>query len=363
MRFALPITILALSSAAFAQNNRHLFYTDEDTTANRFLNRVSAATRINAATTVDVELLADVSSAQFRGVGSADTTTCSLTGQVYVVQDSTMATQDFFRIIVRRPVAPDGLPDGTAAGVIAQSANIQLPPPQGAGPGIAWQFTSTWTTPVTVPCETGYFVGIVLLAGTAADNTTGWTSSAFAPGATPPTTSTGDNPRVPAPKWHACRVDQPAGTASRTTSQRTLAIVGITRAATLNIGNVDGTVGGYISYGLGGLYPNATRGDGLTARIEDGSNAGGLSLVFMTAGFFPGGIPIAGASGALWTNPGPLFLMGTGLVPAVAPFTSYVPLVPTGVLPAGASVTFFGVTVDLATFSVLRLTNAQLVNS
>ena len=367
MRNALPFTLLALSSALSAQDNRHLFYTDEDTSAARFLNRVSAATRVNGSTLADVEVMADVSSSQFRGVGSVDTTTCQLTGQVYVIQDQDRTTQDFFRIIVRRPVAPDGLPDGTAAGVIAGSGNIQLPASTGTG-AIAWQFTSTWATPVTVPCETGYFVGVVLLAApaaTPADFCYAWTSSAYAAGATPPTTGTGDNPRTPAPKWHACRVDQPAGTASRTTGQRTLAICGITRAATMNMANVDGSATGlgYISHGLGGLYPNAARGDGLTARVEDAGNPGGLVLVFMTGAFFPGGIPIGGASGALWTNPGPLLLMGNGILPAAAPFTTHVPVLPNNVLPGGVSVAFFAVTVDLATFSVLRLSNAQLVNS
>lgn len=359
MRFLSLITLLALAPAAAAQDNRHLFFPGEGPLPNRFLTGVNFATRIGGLNSVTVECLSDVSAGQFRGVGAVDNTTCNLTGQVYVVQDQVMTTQDFFRIIVRRAVAPDGLPDATATGVIAQSANLQLPPPQGTGPVIAWQFSTTWTTPVAVPCEAGYYVGIVLPAETVVGDTLlAQSANQFTAG--PP--AGGDNPRVPAPKFHSARVDQPAGTAARSTSARTLACVSLTRGATLNLGNVDPSGATYTSFGIGGLYPNSVRGDGLVARVEDASTPAGLVLVFMTPAFFPGGLAVPGASGALWTVPGPLFLMGVGALPGAAPFVATVPVVPNNALPAGVNVTLFGVTVD-ATFTVIRLTNATAVSS
>jgi hypothetical protein len=362
MRFAygsLSALIVTASLVAQIPNNRHLFFPGEDNTmAARFLTGVNAATRVGGANTGTVECFSDVSAAFFRGVGSASNTSCRLTGQVYVIQDQDQLTQDFFQIIVRRPVAPDGLPDATAAGIYAQSGNIQLPPPPGTG-GIAWQFTTTWApNPITIDCQNGYYVGVVLLPQVSAtDFTLTQTASAFAAG--PP--MTGDNPRVPAPKFHAARVDQPAAVASRSTSQRTLSIIALTDAATFNVGNLDG-VNGYKSYGIGGMYPSVARGDGLTIRVEDGSSPGGFVVVFMSNTFFPGGLSVAGVSGAVWTGVSPLFTMGVGAIAGATPFISEVVIAPPGTLAGvSGSVNLFALTIN-STFTTLRLTNAQAVS-
>jgi len=357
-------SVLAVHGVASAQNNRHLFWPQEDnSTATRFLSRVSAATRVGGSNAAEVECLSDVSAGAFRGVGSSTATSCTLTGQVYIVQDQDQTTGNPFKIVVRNPVAPDGLPDGSAAGVIAISGVLNTPVGTGTG-GIAWQFTTTWTTPVTVPCDTGYYVGVSLLPQlTATDYTLTWTASAFAPGTMPPTTNAGDNPRVPAPKWHACRVDQPAGTASRTTSQRTLSIVSLTDMPAMNIGNIDGTQSNYISYGIGGLYPAvkmAPRDDGLTVRVEDFTNAGGVAAVFLSTGFSPVGINVPGMAGALWVDPSTLILTALGPIPAAAPTVFEATMLPPGSIPAvRTTLTFTALTFGTAG---ARLSNAQSVS-
>lgn len=366
-QFLLFSSVLAFQALASAQsvNNRHLFWPEEGALPNRFFTRVSAATRVGGSNAAEVECLSDVSAAAFRGIGASDASTCRLTGQIYMVQDQDQTTGNPFKLVVRSAVAPDGLPDGTAAGAIAISGVLNTPIGSGTG-GIAWQFTSTWTTPVTVPCENGYYVGVSLLPQlSATDYTLTWTASTFAPGATPPSTSSGDNPRVPAPKWHACRVDQPAGTASRTTSQRTLSVMSLTDMPLLNIGNEDGSQGGYISFGIGGLYPAikaAPRDDGLVARVEDISNAGGVAAVFLSSSFLPGGINVGGIAGALWVNPATLINTAIGAIPAAAPEVFQATMLPPGSIPAsavGVTLTFTALTFGTAG---ARLSNAQAVS-
>jgi len=363
MRNALSalVSLLALQALAPAQNNRHFFYVEEGGLPNRFMTRVNAATRVGGVNTAEVECLTDLSAAAFRGIGSVNSTTCRVTGQVHIIQDADTSTGDPYHIILRQPVAPDGLPDGTNAGIIARSGVLNLP--VGAGGGGAWQITVTWQTPVQVPCETGFYLGVVLLPQTSStDYTLTQTASLFTPGATPPGTATGDNPRQPAPKFHAVRVDQPSGTAVRSTTQRTLTMIALTDAPTVNVGNVDNTVGGdYTSFGLGGLYPaikTGTRDDGLAVRIEDETNAGGVAAAFLSIGFLPGGFDVSGLSGAVWIDPTTLVLAAMGPIPAVTPCVFQTVMAPPGSIPAAAGVTL--------TFSALtfgngggRLANAQ----
>jgi len=360
MRIAFPtLSVVALASFALAQapNNRHLFFANEDnSTANRFLSQVNAATRVGGNSATDDEVLSDVSATPFRGVGASSNTACAIAGQVFIIQDQDQTTQDNFKILVRKSAAPDGLPDVTATGLYAISGNITLPPGTGTG-AIAWQYNLTWTTAVTVNCEAGYYVGLELLPGASATDFT-LIQTANAISGTAPAFA-GDNPRVPAPKFHAMRVLQPAGTATRSTSQRTLAIATLVNTPTLNLGNIDNTRGGYTCFGLGGLYPDTTRGDGLVARVEDGSVPGGIALVFLaTGGYVPGGIGVPGIAGGLWQLPN-YFMMGLGLVPATTPFVTQIQIAPALPPLPGAQLGFFALTAD-PTLTTVRLSNATV---
>jgi len=359
--FALCTTFLALQAfvPAQAQNNRHLFYVGEGPLPNRFFTGTNFSTRVGGSNAAEVECFSDLSASQFRGIGASSNTSCTVTGQFYVVQDNDSLTASPFRIILRSPVAPDGLPDGSAAGIIAVSGTLNTPI-SSPGPAVAWAFTSTWATPVAVPCETGFYLGVSLPPGaTATDVLVVHTASAINT-----TTLTGDNPRLPTPKWHAARVDQPAGTATRTTSQRTLAMVALTDQATLNIGNVDSTVGGgYTSFGIGGLYPavkstTSTRDDGLACRVEDETNVGGAASVFVSLGFLPGGVSFPGVSGALWVDPTTFINVANGAIPGATPAVFQTVMAPPGSIPPG-----FGLTVMFTAVTVgpggVRFTNAQ----
>lgn len=361
--FFILFSALALQGFVSAQNNRHLFWPEEGPPPSRFFTRVNFATRVGGSNAAEVECLSDVSAAGFRGIGASSNSSCTLTGQVYIVQDSDRSTGNPFTLVVRNAVAPDGLPDGSALGVIAMSGVINTP--AGGTGGVAWQFTSTWTTAIVVPCEAGYYVGMSLLPQlSATDYTLAWTASGFALGTTPPTDSTGDNPRLPTPKWHAVRVDQPAGTATRTTSARTLAIQSLTDMPVMNIGNVDGASFNYTSFGIGGLYPaikESLRDDGLAVRVEDFANAGGVAAVFLSTGFLPGGFNASGLAGAVWVDPTVLIMAALGPISPTAPELFMTTMLPPGSIPALNGMTF---TFTSLTFGGAggRLSNAQAVS-
>ena len=361
MRFLIPLLVLpSLALAQTPPNNRHLFYPGEGAAPNFFFAGSNIATRLGYGATQNVECYSDVSAAAFRGIGATAPGTCKLTGQFYVVQDGDRTTQNPFRLIVRKPVAPDGLPDTTAAGLLAQSNNLMTPIQTGTG-AIAWNITSTWLTPITVPCETGYYLGVEFLPET---STTDITSTH---GATTATTTTGDNPRLPAPKFHAVAVLQPSGTATRVTSALTAAIVSLTDMPTLNVANVDSTLANYKSYGIGGLYPavkSGTRDDGITLRVQDTGNPGGICGLFLSTGFHPGGIALGGGiTGVVWISPVGLIDVGGGAIGAAAPYTLEVGIAPPGTIPAiaGAKIAFTAVTTS-STLTNVRLTNAQMTS-
>ena len=360
------LLLCVLPSLASAQvaPNRHLFYPRETAATPFFLDSGPSVSigRVGGSQTVDIEALSDVSAAAFRGVGSTSTSSCSLVGQTYLIYDQDAAVQDNYRLVVRKAVAPDGLPDVTSTGAIAISANIKTPVGTGA---VLWQISATWTTPVTVPCENGYYVGLGLPPWNATLTDGCFAASANALGAAG--VGTGDNPRLPAPKFHAVRVDNPSTTpvATRTTTARTLAVVSDTAAATMNVGNIDPTQTNYKSYALGGLYPSATatRGDGLTVRVQDSGNAGGLTAVFLSTGFLPGGFTLPSFTGAIWLNPAILIQVASGSLNAAAPFTFETTFAPPGSVPtvSGLALAFQAATVSTS-FTNGRLTNAQSVS-
>ena len=360
MRSLLPVLLL-LPSIALAQtppNNRHLFAVGEGAASPWFITS-GVATRLQGSSNGDNEFLSEISAGAFRGVGAANNTTCQLTGQVFKIQDSDQTTAAPYKVVVRKALTPDGLADGSPAGIIAISAQQSLGPGTGTG-GVLWQVTWTWSTPITVPCETGYYVGFEIFPWVSAtDYTLASTAGTFSGTA-------GDNPRQIAPKIHATWVDQPAGVALRSTTQRTLAIASLTSQATLNIGNLDGAAANYKSFGLGGLYPwikSASRDDGLQVRIQDGSNAGGFCVTFLSSGFLPGGLTLPGFAGAVWLSPNVLIDVNTGTIPTAAPYVYENPLIPAGAIPPiyGTTLMFAGATVS-ATFTNGRLTNAQAVS-
>jgi hypothetical protein len=341
---------------ALAQDNRHLYFTDTAWAG------VNAATRLGAASTADIECLVDFAAQIGRGIGATTKTTCTVSGQNFVIQDQERLTQDNYKIVYRRATAPDGPADTTAAGVIAITANIQLPtPPPSTSGVIAWNMTITWTTPVTIPCEAGLYAGLELLPGASAtDFTYIQTANNFTVGAP----STGDNPRVPTPKFFSASVTQPAAVFARSTSQRTLAFNLLAKTPTLNVGNIDSTQANYKSYGLGGTYPaikSAPRDDGLTVRVQDESTIGGIGGLFVSLGYLPGGFDLGGVfTGTVWMNPGPMVSLGGFSLPAATPIATETTVAPPGAIPAavGTLLVFQAVTTS-PSFTSVRLSNAQ----
>ena len=358
MRLLLPFlgSGLVLAGVASSQTiNRHLYFTDPA------WNGVNAATRVGGSTTGDVECLVDFAAQISRGIGAASKTACAVTGQNFVIQDQERLTQDNYKIVYRKPTVADGPPDTTASGIIAITANIAVPtPPANTSGPIAWDMTLTWVTPVVIPCETGLYAGLELLPGaSASDFVYMQSANAFTVGAP----STGDNPRLPTPKYFCGRVDQPSAVFARTSSQRTLAFNLLTGTPTLNVGNIDASQANYRSYGLGGTYPAikmAPRDDGIALRVQDDASLSGIGALIVSVGYLPGGFELAGIGGAVWVNPGPIVSLGGFALPAAAPGVTETTVAPPGVIPSAPGVTlvFQAATVNLA-FTQVRLSNAQ----
>ena len=345
-----------------AQNNRDLFWPQEGATPAAFpWPAVSAATRVGGSTTAVVEVYSDRSALLARGLGSSSNTLCELSGMMYVVQDQDQTTGNTFALCARDATPADG--PAVLSAYIFKTANLSTPVGTATG-GIAWGFTSTFALPLPkLPCENGYYLGVELQAppvATPADTTFAWTASAFA-------TTAGDNPRLPCPKFHAARVDGSPFVFNRSTSQRTLAINGLFAHATLNVGNVDGGAGNYVSYGVGGAYPDCVGvnlpTDGLNLRVQDDSNVGGLGALYLSTAYFPTGLNLGGIDGAVWISPAGLTPLGNFVLPAAIPGTTVTSIVPPGIIPAttGVQLTFQAITVS-ATFTNGRLTNAVSTN-
>lgn len=356
------IAIGTLTCLIPAQNNRDLFWPQEGATSTAFpWPVVSAATRCGGSTTTVCEVYSDRSALLARGLGSSTNTLCEMSGMLYVVQDQDQTTGNTFALCARNATVADGPADLT--GYIFKTANISTPVGTGTG-GIAWGFTSTFAAPLPVmPCENGYYLGLELQAPPAtntADTTFTWTASAFG-------TTAGDNPRVPTPKWHAALVNTATTpfTFVRTTSARTLSINGLFQHATLNVGNVDGGASNYVSYGLGGAYPDCINNptDGINLRVQDDSNVGGLGALFLSTGYFPTGFNLGGIDGALWVTPAGLTSLGNFTLPVATPGIAVTSIVPPGIIPntTGVQLTFQAVTVS-STFTNGRLTNAVSTN-
>ena len=357
----LALAFGTLAPFAQAQNNRDLFWPQEGATSTAWpWPVVSAATRVGGSTTGVVEVYSDRSALLARGLGASSASTCELKGMMYVVQDQDQTTGNSFALCARNAVAADGAADVTT--YLFKTANLSTPVGTGTG-GIAWGFTSTFAAPLPkIPCENGYYLGIELQAPPAtntADTTYAWTASAFA-------TTTGDNPIVPTPKWHSGRVDGSPAVFNRTTSLRTLAINGLFDHAVLNVGNIDGSAGNYVSYGVGGAYPAVkvgTRDDGLNIRVQDDSNVGGFGAIFLSTGYMPGGLAIGGFDGALWLNPSGLTFLANITLPAAVPGIVVTQVAPPGAIPSsvGVKLTFQALTAS-STLTNGRLTNAVSTN-
>lgn len=347
---------LASWTSASAQGNYYEVWPDS-VAASATTNATTRGTLGTAAGDVLQEWPVDM----VAGVGDTGAG-CQFTGALFRHQDQDAATQENYAIIVRKP-DPMGMVDPTPGGILFQGPTVQTPLSAGI---VAWTTTVGFTTPVTLPCDKGQFVGLYM------DPAPGWSATdghsmhmASYVDLGPPYPPVGDNPRRTARNisWNTSN-----GVVTNTPSGRVFAFALLTNAAVLNMGNIDPTSTrspGGISYAAGGFFPEVklggARDDGLVARVRDNTNTGGSAHVLLGSGQLPFGLPLPPFSGSIWLNPaGAIVPVGSATLNAgvatitVAPPAAIPPLL-------GFSLWFQGVTLNSG-FANPRFTNAQGVS-
>ena len=178
-------------------------------------------------TTLRNEVLQEAPGTLFAGLGD-DNTNCSFTQFRFVTQDQNAATQETYQVVIRRPLTAGVGPDVTTAGEIARSTPVQTPAGSGA---LAWLVTLTFTTPIQVPCEGGFFYGVEIgpFNPTLPDGQ-------LVHGASYTLQTVGDNPRFGAPShgW-SFNVGAAAATTTSINSNMGLAVNG----SVLNMGGIN----------------------------------------------------------------------------------------------------------------------------
>ncbi|MCB9919678.1 MAG: hypothetical protein H6832_14840 [Planctomycetes bacterium] len=223
--------------------------------------------------TGDGELLQGFHAEQWRALGEPDST--GKVGRIDAlradsVQDQEQATQESFRWVLRSGDATAG-PTTGASGELFVSGDIVLGPGVGTGP-IAWSITTTLTTPIVVPSEAFFAVGIRLPASPF------WSNDGLSLWATSQPTDGSSNKQVDM-AW------QILGSASRAThpSEKRTWRVGFHQSApALQLGHFSALRP--LSYAQGGQFPIAGT-DGLALRILATGRDGQVGAVFIAAKF------------------------------------------------------------------------------
>jgi hypothetical protein len=303
------------------------------------------------------QLFQEVPKAMFRGVGDGGSA-CVATGFQMWTADENAATQETYSIVFRGPLSTGG-PDMSAAGLIGQIGPFLTPLATGRA---GWQITATFGTPLTLPCEDSFYLGIDVQAAPWSSDGQSLYVAYYYP---PATRFIGDNPRGNAPNhaWQAVN-----GVATISASQLTVRVGALVTTPVLNIGSIDPLNAKQVGtcYGAGGMYPDVSSGprdDGLEARVRDAARAGGRALLLLSSGywFVPGGLTYPGFTGHLWLDVTSMVSLGNG---TLGPGDTVIPIVPANVLPAslmGASAYVQAVTVD-ATLANGRFSNVAVVS-
>lgn len=219
-------------------------------------------------------------SAANRGLGD-NGSFCAVRGVRAVVQDQNDATVEPFRYVLRSGSDASG-PTPTAAGLIATLGPYTLP--AGGGAVTSFQVTTSFGTPITVPCSAFFSVGVELPANA------NWSNDGLSIHSSVNTVQ----------MQHASAVDSAwqilGGTASHPSSKRSWRIGLLLPQNAFQAGNV---VAGSPAarFGIGGYFPDTSltgsgpSSQGLAFRCFDNDGANAIAVVMMAIDF--GNDPVA----------------------------------------------------------------------
>lgn len=198
-----------------------------------------------------------------------------MTGMRIGTQDQDAATQESYRLILRRDLA--GSPNCTTIGLVFSAGPFYLPPATGTK---SWILTTGFGSPVQIPRCQSMYPGVELIAAPA------WPADGQSVHMSMYTTASNVSAGAVNLAWNCY-----GGVPSQPGPKRTMRIGLLVDAAVLNMGNVDvaGTrcMGANPDFGGGGLWPvsegttGTQRNDALVARVRDAQLPDGFFMVRM----------------------------------------------------------------------------------
>jgi len=303
------------------------------------------------------ELLQQFPKSVFRGIGDTGQA-CEVNGVRWVNQDQNAATQEKFRVLIRKSGPTKG-PDATPAGVIWQS-NV-LTTPLGTGT-LAWMNTLNFATPIKIPCDRDIFCGLQFTPAPAWSADGHSLHGSFYAGGT-----SGDvvRPNSPTLSW----------TIISNTPPRRVQVTGapcvnrvwlITSTPQFNVGNLHIQARAPSpSFGAGGIYPDVAvpAREGLAFRLKDTQAANSNAFFLVSAKFSPIGLSLPGMQGHIWIDLSSMAVMGSATANAQGVATFAPGFTARSALPAWwQSVYDIKFQSVLLAGNVVRMSNAQAVN-
>ncbi len=333
MRVLSLVALLAVGSQLMAQSN--YFEIHGDPSCTYWTSRGSLG--------VDPgEILLQIPASHFSGVcQDASGTATVLTELRLLVQDQNTATQEPYYMVLRADAS--GAP-ATGTPLLRVGPFVQ---PNIGNVIAAWDMIHTITASTAVPSCATFYVGAETVAAPGWPQTDGL-SVHMCSFYLLNNASFEDNPAappdpVPSLGWN---FNYNTNSVSQPGAARSVRFKLGSRAPTLHMGNVDPTmvgpsclVGlGKRSWGAGGMFPASngdglgTRDDGLSARVIDLANRGGVFQLFMSDSQSCPGLQIGSLfTGTLFLNFANLIPVGSGVISA-ANGEGIIPVIPPGVV-------------------------------
>jgi hypothetical protein len=291
------------------------------------------------------ELHQGLHSTVIRGLGD-NNGVCEVRGVFALLQDQDRLTQGTWRHVIRSGTEATG-PGTTAADVIASTGPLLFPASTLTG-AVAYGFTTNFATPVQVPCESFWSIGIEVVPEA-------WSTDGVSMHAANNTANL-QHANAEDMGW---QIIGTAATATNASAKRSWRVAPLVTTA-LQAANVVATAP-TDRFGIGGFFPDTAltgaASQGLSVKVGHPGGAAAQAAVFLSLGFGPQ-TPVAGFGNSVYMNLGTLAPFAVVQGPADG---SVIPFITAGLdrLPAGsgATVVLQAVVVDTANAAV-DLTNA-----
>jgi hypothetical protein len=275
--------------------------------------QTSFTSRGSVSSTTVGEIHTGIHSTINRGLGDTNGV-CQITGMFAVIQDQVAATQGTWRYFVRTGTEATG-PGVTPADVIANTGTLSVPTSTATG-AVAYLFTTNFTTPLAVPCDSFWSAGVELPAGISTDYVSVHTAYNVL------------NLQHPAAEDISWQILSGAAAATHPGNKRTFRIAPRVAMA-MQAGNVSTTVTPNERFSIGGHYPDTTQvgaaSQGLVFKVTHPGGALATASVLMATGYNPVAVPIAGFGNSVYLDLASIFPFVVAAGPADGSILAFSP--------------------------------------